>query len=229
MVACFLGEQRSGLFDVGCLLGELSGLVFFLGDRHSGLEHCSGGGMSGRLESDESGFLGVFLSSISRNRLDVEFGLGKCMKYFSLGLFILVVDGRTFDQSCKYLVNWGIWRNIGLTSRYLVSWGIWRNVGQTCRYLVSWGIWRNIGQTCTYLVNWGISRNVGQTCRYLVNWGIWRNIGQTCKYLVDWGIWRNVDQTCKYLVDWGIWRNVGQTCKYLVDWRIWNILFIVKK
>ena len=38
------------------------------------------------------------LSSISRNRLDVEFGLGKCMKYLSWGLFILVVDGGTFDQ-----------------------------------------------------------------------------------------------------------------------------------
>ena len=39
MVACFLGEWRSGLFGVGCCLGELSGLVFFLGDRCSGLEH----------------------------------------------------------------------------------------------------------------------------------------------------------------------------------------------
>ena len=45
---------------VGCLLGELSGLVFFLGDWHSGLEHSSDGGMSGRLESDESESLGVF-------------------------------------------------------------------------------------------------------------------------------------------------------------------------
>ena len=60
MVACFLGEWRSGVFDVGCLLGELPGLVFFLGDWRSDLEHSSGGGMSGRLESDESGSLGVF-------------------------------------------------------------------------------------------------------------------------------------------------------------------------
>ena len=67
-------------------------------DQHSGIEHSSGGGMSGRLESDESGSLGVFLSSISRNRLVVEFGVGKCMKYFSLGLFILVVNGGMFDQ-----------------------------------------------------------------------------------------------------------------------------------
>ena len=35
-------------------------LIFFLGDWHSGLEHSSGGGMSGRLGSDESGSLGVF-------------------------------------------------------------------------------------------------------------------------------------------------------------------------
>ena len=45
MVACFLGERESGLFDVGCLLGELSGLVFFLGDQRSGLGHSSGGGI----------------------------------------------------------------------------------------------------------------------------------------------------------------------------------------
>ena len=75
---------------------------------------CLGG------QSDESGSLGVFLSSISRNRLDVEFGLGKCMKYFSSDLVILVVDGGTFDQ-LRHM------RNIG--------W-ILRNVGQTCRYLV---------------------------------------------------------------------------------------------
>ena len=99
MLACFLGEQQSGLFDIGCLLGELSGLVFFLGNWHSGLEHSSGGGMSGRLESDESGSLGVFLSSISRKRLDVEFGKGKCMKYLSLGLFILGhMDERWSDM-----------------------------------------------------------------------------------------------------------------------------------
>ena len=60
MLACFLGERRSGLFDVGCLLSELSGLVFFLGDWQSGLERSSGGGMSGKLQSDESGSLGVF-------------------------------------------------------------------------------------------------------------------------------------------------------------------------
>ena len=74
MVTCFLGEWQSGLFDVGCLLGELSALVFFLRHWRSGLEHSLGGGMSGRLESDESGSLSVFLSSISRKRLDVEFG-----------------------------------------------------------------------------------------------------------------------------------------------------------
>ena len=59
-MACFLGKRQSGLFDVGCLLGEVSGLVFFLVDQHSGIEHSSGGGMSGRLESDESESLGVF-------------------------------------------------------------------------------------------------------------------------------------------------------------------------
>ena len=84
MVACFLDEWQSGLFGkwpsgffgVGCLLGELSGLVFFLGDWYSGLEHSLGGDVSGRLESDESESLGVFLSSISTNRYlcDVQFG-----------------------------------------------------------------------------------------------------------------------------------------------------------
>ena len=58
-MACFLGEWQSGLFDVGCLLGEPFGL-FFLEDQHSGLEHSSGGGMSERLKSDESVSLGIF-------------------------------------------------------------------------------------------------------------------------------------------------------------------------
>ena len=68
MVTCFLGEWKSGLFGewpsglfgVGCLLGKLSGLVFFLGDWCSGLEHSLGDGMSGRLESDESESLDFF-------------------------------------------------------------------------------------------------------------------------------------------------------------------------
>ena len=107
-----------------------------------------------------------FLSSISRNRLDVEFGLGKCMKYFSSDLVLLVVDGGTFDQ-LRHM------RNIG--------W-ILRNVGQTCKYLVNW---RNVDLTCKYLVDCGIWRNVGKTCKYLVNCRIWRNVGHTCKYLLD--------------------------------------------